>query len=121
MPASLRPPPALPAPVDGDTVAIQLPGFGRVAAFMAGQGAPLLLVHSVNAAASAAEVRPVHQHFLRSRTVLSVDLPGYGLSDRPDIAYTPRLMNRRRAGGSRAAAPALRRCAGGRVGAVAGL
>lgn len=78
----------LPAPVSGDRVALQLPGFGQVVGFVAGQGAPLLLLHSVNAAASAAEVRTLHEHFRHSRTVLSIDLPGYGLSDRPDLAYT---------------------------------
>ena len=71
---------------------LQLPGFGRIAAVLAGQGAPLLLVHSINASASAAEMLPLHTHFSHSRTVLSPDLPGYGLSDRPDVAYTPRLM-----------------------------
>ena len=82
----------LPAPVSGDRVALQLPGFGQVVGFVAGQGAPLLLLHSVNAAASAAEVRTLHEHVRHNRTVLSIDLPGYGLSDRPDLAYTPRLM-----------------------------
>ena len=84
--------PMLPAPVSGERLDLALPGFGRVAAFQAGSGPPLLLVHSVNAAASAAEVRPLHEHYRSSRTVFSVDLPGYGLSDRPDTAYTPRLM-----------------------------
>ena len=65
---------------------------GRLSAYVAGQGAPLLLVHSVNAAASAAEVRPLHEHYRATRTVFSVDLPGYGFSERSDRAYTPRLM-----------------------------
>lgn len=60
--------------------------------YVAGNGPPLLLVHSVNAAASAAEVRPLHAHFQRSRTVFSLDLPGFGLSDRSDRSYTPRVM-----------------------------
>jgi pimeloyl-ACP methyl ester carboxylesterase len=114
MPTSAAPP--LPAPVSGDRVALQLPGFGQVAAFVAGQGAPLLLLHSVNAAASAAEVRTLHAHFCHSRTVLSLDLPGYGLSDRPDVAYTPRLMT----DALLAAAGWLRqRCAGAPVDALA--
>ena len=92
MPHPSPPPPPLPAPVPGEVVHLQLPGFGRMGAVVAGQGAPLLLVHSVNAAATAAEVRPLHTHFSASRTVLSLDLPGYGLSDRPDTAYSPRLM-----------------------------
>jgi pimeloyl-ACP methyl ester carboxylesterase len=59
---------------------------------VAGQGPPLLLVHSVNAAASAAEVRPLFEHWRNQRTVFAVDLPGFGASDRSDRAYTPRLM-----------------------------
>jgi pimeloyl-ACP methyl ester carboxylesterase len=60
--------------------------------YVAGQGPPLLLVHSVNAAASAAEVRPVFEDLQRSHTVFALDLPGYGLSERSDRPYTPRLM-----------------------------
>jgi pimeloyl-ACP methyl ester carboxylesterase len=54
--------------------------------------APMLLVHSVNAAASAAEVRPLYDHYRATRAVYALDLPGYGLSARDNIAYTPRLM-----------------------------
>jgi len=85
-------PRALPAPLSGERIEFELPAAGRVVAYRDGDGPPLLLVHSVNAAASAAEVRPLHEHYRASRTVFSIDLPGYGLSDRPDIAYTPRLM-----------------------------
>jgi pimeloyl-ACP methyl ester carboxylesterase len=60
--------------------------------YVAGQGAPVLLIHSVNAAASAAEVRPLHECLRASRRVFSLDLPGYGFSDRSDRAYTPRVM-----------------------------
>lgn len=65
---------------------------GRLSAYVDGSGPPLLLVHSINAAASAAEVRPLHEHYRSNRTVFSIDLPGYGFSDRSDRAYTPRLM-----------------------------
>ena len=60
--------------------------------YVAGNGPPLLLIHSVNAAASAAEVRPLQVHFQRTRTVCAIDLPGYGFSDRSDRDYTPRVM-----------------------------
>ena len=53
---------------------------------------PLLLVHSVNAAASVAEVRPLFEHAARHRPVLAIDLPGYGHSARSARPYTPRLM-----------------------------
>lgn len=65
---------------------------GRLSVYLAGDGPPLLLIHSVNAAASAAEVRPLHEHYSASRSVFSIDLPGYGHSDRSDRPYTPRLM-----------------------------
>lgn len=53
---------------------------------------PVLLVHSVNAAASAAEVRPVFDDLGRERPVYALDLPGYGLSERRAQAYTLRQM-----------------------------
>jgi len=82
---------ALPAAVSGDRHEFTSPA-GKLSFYVAGSGAPLLLVHSVNAAASAAEVRPLHEHYRATRTVFSLDLPGYGFSDRSDRPYTPRLM-----------------------------
>ena len=57
-----------------------------------GAGAPLLLVHSVNAAGSAYEMRPLYEHYRTRRPVFAIDLPGFGFSGRTDRAYTPRLM-----------------------------
>ena len=54
--------------------------------------APLLLVHSINAAGTAYEVRPLYEHYRATRTVYAPDLPGFGFSERSDRAYTPRLM-----------------------------
>ena len=65
---------------------------GGVSCYVAGEGPPLLLLHTVNAAASAAEVRPLFEHWRATRTVFALDLPGYGYSDRSDRNYTPRLM-----------------------------
>jgi Alpha/beta hydrolase family len=81
-----------PRAVSGERMFIDNPRCGRVCLHVAGNGPPLLLVHSVNAAASAAEVRPLHEHYRASRTVYSIDLPGYGASLRSDRPYTPRLM-----------------------------
>ena len=58
----------------------------------AGAAPPMLLIHSLNAAGSAAEMRPVYDHYGASRVVYAVDLPGFGFSDRSDRAYVPRLM-----------------------------
>lgn len=81
----------LPAAVSGQRIEFSSRA-GRLCAYVAGQGPALLLVHSVNAAASAAEMRPLHEHYAATHTVFSVDLPGYGSSDRSDRDYTPRLM-----------------------------
>lgn len=82
---------ALPPAVSGERFEFGS-GRDRLSAYVAGEGPPMLLLHSVNAAASAAEVGPLHAHYRASRTVFSLDLPGYGFSDRSDRAYTPRLM-----------------------------
>lgn len=75
-------------PVDGRRFAF---GDG-LSGYVAGNGPPLVLVHSVNAAASVAEVRPLFEHFKATRTVWAPDLPGFGHSARRDVDYTPRLM-----------------------------
>jgi len=89
--------PALPPALSGErrewmTIA------GRLSYYTAGPAAPdigaapLLLIHSVNAAASAYEVKPLYDHYRRQRPVFALDLPGYGYSERSDRVYTPRLM-----------------------------
>jgi pimeloyl-ACP methyl ester carboxylesterase len=72
---------------------------GRLSYYTAGPGAaagvaepPLLALHSINAAGSAYEVRPVYEHYSKRRTVYAPDLPGFGFSDRSDRSYTPALM-----------------------------
>ncbi len=52
----------------------------------------LLLVHSINASASAAEVRPLFDRYGWRRPTLALELPGFGSSQRGPLAYTPALM-----------------------------
>jgi pimeloyl-ACP methyl ester carboxylesterase len=66
--------------------------FGGVHCYIGGHGPPMVLVHSVNAAPSAAEMRPLFEHYIATHTVFAIDLPGFGLSDRTDRRYDPRLM-----------------------------
>jgi len=82
---------ALPPALDGEALRFE-GGAGPLCAYVAGHGAPLLLVHSINAVACAAEMRPLHDHYRTTRSVFSLDLPGFGLSSRSDRVYTPRLM-----------------------------
>lgn len=73
---------------------VRTPELGAIEVYAAGpEGArPLLLVHSVNAAASAYEVRPLFEHARLTRPTYAFDLPGFGLSERSARSYRPRLM-----------------------------
>ncbi|EGV16910.1 alpha/beta fold hydrolase [Thiocapsa marina] len=55
-------------------------------------GRPLVLVHSVNAAPSSFEVKPLFEHYRSKRPVYSLDLPGFGHSERRPAGYTPELF-----------------------------
>jgi pimeloyl-ACP methyl ester carboxylesterase len=59
-----------------------------------GAGRPVVFLHSVNAVASAHETRPLVQRFAREtgRPLYAPEWLGFGHSDRPEIAYTPELM-----------------------------
>jgi|TARA_Y200000002_G_scaffold139664_1_gene115223 pimeloyl-ACP methyl ester carboxylesterase len=46
------------------------------------EGRPLLFVHSINAAPSAIDLKPLFQHFRSYRSVYAPDLPGFGRSTR---------------------------------------
>ncbi len=61
---------------------------GRIAVYAGGSGPPVLLVHSVNALASAAEIRPLFEALRHDHSVYALDLPGYGLSDRLPRSYS---------------------------------
>jgi len=89
---------AMPAPLSGRRVELADKRVGRIVLYGEGptsSGAaapPLLLVHSVNAAATAYEMKPLFEHYRGRRAVYALDLPGFGLSDRSDRKFTPRLM-----------------------------
>lgn len=59
-----------------------------------GQGRPVVFLHSINAVASAHEMRPLVQAFQRetSRPIQVPEWIGFGHSDRPEISYTPELL-----------------------------
>jgi pimeloyl-ACP methyl ester carboxylesterase len=59
----------------------------RIALYRNGTGEPLLLIHSINAAASAFEMRKPFSAFADQFEVYALDLLGYGESDRPARRY----------------------------------
>jgi pimeloyl-ACP methyl ester carboxylesterase len=51
-------------------------------------GTPLLLLHTINAAPSAMEIKPLFEHYRTQRPVYAPDLPGFGFSDRSDRVHS---------------------------------
>lgn len=56
------------------------------------EGRPVVLVHSINAAPSAHEMKPLFERFRGKRPVYAMDLPGFGHSDRSKRRYSPELF-----------------------------
>lgn len=78
--------PTLPSPLPATQREI-IGAAGGLALYEAGSGSPVLLIHSVNAAASAYEVRPLFERLSATHRVFAIDLPGYGRSPRTDRRY----------------------------------
>lgn len=81
----------LPAALTGERRVVQRRA-GPLSYYVAGSGAPILLVHSVNAAASAYEIGPIFDALRSGRRVYALDLPGFGFSDRSDRRYDVALF-----------------------------
>jgi pimeloyl-ACP methyl ester carboxylesterase len=87
-------PPAIPAPRETFTGE----GTGQISYYhqhqIEGQARPLLLIHSINAAASSYEMRPLFMQYRQFRPIYVMDLPGFGFSERSDRVYTPELYSK---------------------------
>ncbi len=64
----------------------------RIAYTVAGAGSPILLVHSINGAASAYELRKTWHALSSEHRVYALDLLGCGGSERPDTGYSAALF-----------------------------
>lgn len=56
------------------------------------EGRPLVLLHSINAAPSSMEMRPLFEQYRSSRPVYALDLPGFGMSQRSIEAFDAPLF-----------------------------
>ena len=85
---------SLPDAVDAPRCTVRLGDLGRVSYYRAGpeEGRPLVLVHSINAAPSVYEMKPLFEHYRITRPVFALDLPGFGFSDRPNRPYSPAVF-----------------------------
>jgi pimeloyl-ACP methyl ester carboxylesterase len=54
-------------------------------------GRPVLFIHDLRATSSACEIRPLFECFRWRRPTYAIDLPGFGLSDRAVVPYSPAL------------------------------
>jgi pimeloyl-ACP methyl ester carboxylesterase len=83
----------LPAALDAERHTMDTADAGRLSYYAdtSRTGRPLVLIHSINAAPSAFEMKPLFDHYRSIRPVYALDLPGFGASDRSDRAYSPEL------------------------------
>lgn len=78
--------------IPAERKAYQSRGAGGLSFYSAKEaGRPLVLIHSINAAASAYEMRPLFSRFQGKRPVYALDLPGFGFSERSRRPYSPEL------------------------------
>lgn len=83
----------LPRAIEADRETFIGKNTGMVSYYVdrSGSGRPLVLIHSINAAASAYEMRPIFEHYRGKRPVYAIDLPGFGFSDRTKREYSFQL------------------------------
>lgn len=83
----------LPQAIDAEQRSFESLAAGRVSYYLdrRGQGRPLVLMHSINAAASSYEMKPLFEYYRGRRPVFAIDLPGFGFSARVNRPYTPEL------------------------------
>ncbi len=84
----------LPYAMNAERIEFESKTAGKISYYVDQQkpGRPLVLIHSINAAASAHEMRPLFEQFRLQRPVYALDLPGYGFSDRQRQHYDPLLF-----------------------------
>lgn len=84
----------LPPAIDAERRSFVGLGAGPLSYYVSREtaGRPLVLLHSINAAASAYEMRPLFEAYRGQRPVYALDFPGYGFSRRGERAYSQSLF-----------------------------
>ncbi len=85
--------PSLPSALDATRKVFKSDSAGYISYYASEtkSGRPLVLLHSINAAPSAMEIKPLFEHYRGQRSVFAPDLPGFGFSERGDRPYNPGL------------------------------
>jgi pimeloyl-ACP methyl ester carboxylesterase len=81
--------------IEADMTTLSSENVGQVNVYSdrSASGRPLVLIHSVNAAASSYEMGPIFNRYRATRPVFAIDLPGFGFSERSERLYNPRLYH----------------------------
>lgn len=66
--------------------------FGEIHYTKKGSGKPVLLIHDLTYGSSSYEFHKIENELAKTNEVYSIDLLGYGLSDKPNITYTNYLF-----------------------------
>lgn len=62
--------------------------FGKIKYTKTGCGNPILLIHDLNVGSSDYEYKKIVQELAKTYEVYTLDLLGYGMSDKPNMTYT---------------------------------
>ncbi|MFI3236413.1 MAG: hypothetical protein R3Y47_00115 [Lachnospiraceae bacterium] len=62
--------------------------FGTITYHVKGTGNPVLLIHSLNIGSSSKDFDKIVNDLSKTNTVYTIDLVGYGASEKPNILYT---------------------------------
>lgn len=65
--------------------------YGKVYYTVRGEGAPLLLIHGIDVGSSSYEYHELVNQLANNYTVYTIDLLGFGRSDKPKLTYTAYL------------------------------
>ena len=83
--------------VDAERKEMDTQAAGRLSYYYTpGKGRPLVLLHSINAAASSYEMKPLFEHYRGKRPVYALDLPGYGFSEHSPRVHGWSVLNSHR-------------------------
>ena len=62
--------------------------FGKIRYTKHGNGTPLLLIHDLTVGSSGYEFNKITNELSKTHEIYTIDLLGYGLSDKPNMTYT---------------------------------
>lgn len=83
----------LPKAIDADQTSFYSKTAGQLSYYAdrSAGGRPVVFIHSINAAGSSYELKPLFNYYRGNRPLYALDLPGFGFSERSGRVYSPKL------------------------------